>query len=82
MAVLEANKRLSKHAIQVHELDDMVVVVPETKEDVDKECMLVIVGGKRDPEWSLMQQAIIIGQMGGEPERWLVATSGEELRDD
>jgi hypothetical protein len=43
--------------------------------------MLVIVGGGRDPEWSIMQQAIIIGQMGGQPERWLVVSDGG-LRDE
>ena len=78
MAVLQANKRLSKYdGTQVHEVD-IAVGLPESKyELVEKECMLVIVGGERDPEWSLMQQAIIIGQMGGQPERWLVVSKGE-----
>ncbi len=58
--VLEANKRLLKYdGTQVHEID--MAWFPERKEGVEKECMLVIVGGDRDPEWSLMQQAIIIG---------------------
>jgi hypothetical protein len=78
VAVLEANKRLSKYdGTQVHEVD-MAVGFPESRYAVvDKECMLVIVGGERDPEWSLMQQAIIIGHMGGQPERWLVVSKGE-----
>jgi hypothetical protein len=77
VAVLEANKRLSKYdGTQVHEVD-MAVGVPESKYGVvEKECMLVIVGGERDPEWSLMQKTIIIGQMGGQPERWLVVSDG------
>jgi hypothetical protein len=55
----------------------MAVGFPESKDwVVEKECMLVIVGEERDPEWSLMQQAIIIGQMGGQPERWLVVSDG------
>ena len=77
VAVLEANKRLSRYdGLQVHEVY-MTVGVPERKDGaVEKDCMLVIVGGGRDPEWSLMQQAIIIGQMGGQHERWLVESSG------
>ena len=59
VAVLEANQRLSKYdGLQVHEVDK---VFERKGEVVEKEYMLVIVGGGRDPEWSLMQQAIIIG---------------------
>jgi hypothetical protein len=68
---------LSKYdGLQVHEVD-MPVGVPARKDGlVEKDCMLVIVGEERDLEWSLMQQAIIIGQMGGQHERWLVISSG------
>jgi hypothetical protein len=60
----------------------MVVGVPVSSIGVvEKECMLVIVGGGRDPEWSIMQQAIIMGLMGGLPERWLVVSDGG-LRDE
>ena len=51
VAVLEANKRLSKYdGTQVHVVD-MVVGVPESFDRViDKDCMLLIVGGHKDPE--------------------------------
>jgi hypothetical protein len=77
VAVLQANKRLSKYdGTQVHEVDMAVGVLESKYEVVEKEYMLVIVGGERDPEWSLMQKTIIIGQMGGQPERWLVVSDG------
>ena len=51
MAVLEANKRLTKYdGTQVHEVD-MVLGVPESFDRVvEKDSMLLIVGGNRDPE--------------------------------
>ena len=62
MAVLDANTRLSKYdGTQVHEVDLVVGVTVSKYGVAEKECMLVIVGGGRDPEWSIMQQAIIIG---------------------
>jgi hypothetical protein len=77
VAVLDANTRLSKHdGTQVHEVDLVVGVPVSIIGGVEKECMLVIVGGGRDPEWTMMQQAIIIGLIGGQHERWIVVKDG------
>ena len=58
----EANTRLEKYGVQVHksEMGDMMKIPMEVK-PCEKDCVLVLLGAQKDPEWALMQQAMIVG---------------------